>query len=191
MGGPVAAYVAFSRDTGSGEGRVGLEAELPYWAGLLPSRAGRGRKVKIAVASRETRAPVARGAPPDPARLRPARAASRAMQLEQFNLGNNVPHYDGATAGARGARARGRPHAPRDGRGHLMGPPSEFGVTIVTITPPCTEAGSDPSPTPLAARCRRSCPLPPSPVPRPTRLRTARPRPQTPSPGSRITIQSP
>ena len=114
-----------------------------------------------------------------------------AMQLEQFDLGNNVPHYDGATAGARGARARGRPHAPRDGRGHPMSPPSEFGVTIVTITPRCAEAGSDPSPTPLAARCRRSCPLPPSPVPRPTRLRTARPRPQTPSPGSRITIQSP
>ena len=77
MGGPVAVYVAFSRDTGSGEGHAGREAELPYWAGLLPSRAGRGRRAKIAVAHREARAPLARGGPQILPRCR-GRAAARA-----------------------------------------------------------------------------------------------------------------
>ena len=192
-GGPVAVYVAL----GGGPVRGGAQdAKRSCLTGrgyspLVREEAGGQRSLWPPERRRPRRRVVALPIPPGFARLRPARATSRAMQLEQFNLGNNVPHYDGATAGARGARARGRPHAPRDGRGHPMSPPSEFRVTIVTISPRCAEAGSDPSPTPLAARCRRSCPLPPSPVPRPTRWRTARPRPQTPSPGSRITIQSP
>jgi len=51
--GDVAVYVVFGRDTGSGGTGRGTDTELPYWAGLLPSRAGRGRGARIAVAYRE------------------------------------------------------------------------------------------------------------------------------------------
>lgn len=75
MGDP-AVYVALGG--GPAGRRAGLEVQVPYWAGLLPPRAGRGRRAKIAVAHKEDRAPLARGGPTDPARLRRRRGVPRA-----------------------------------------------------------------------------------------------------------------
>ena len=67
--------------------------ELRYWAAQLSSRAGRGRRAKIAVVYREARAPLARGSSTDLARLHGRRGTSCARYAIWVIQPGKQPHY--------------------------------------------------------------------------------------------------
>ena len=93
-------YVAFGRDTGSGGGCAGLEADLPYGRGC--SHLGREE-----IGGQRSLWPTERlgprwrvvALPILPGFAGVERHHVQAMQLEQFNLGDNVPLYSRATSG--------------------------------------------------------------------------------------------